>query len=80
MPDCAWLATAGEIVVFNIDGRDIPIVHRVIKVWKWGEGRNVYADSLPSARNEARVSLAALAPKVGPGYRHCWFLDFVCMC
>ncbi|KAF5793187.1 putative signal peptidase I [Helianthus annuus] len=23
---------AGEIVVFNIDGRDIPIVHRVIKV------------------------------------------------
>ena len=23
----------GEIVVFNIDGRDIPIVHRVIKVW-----------------------------------------------
>lgn len=23
---------AGEIVVFNIDGRDIPIVHRVIRV------------------------------------------------
>eukprot|EP00200_Dunaliella_tertiolecta_P001308 CAMPEP_0202362674 /NCGR_PEP_ID=MMETSP1126-20121109/14769_1 /ASSEMBLY_ACC=CAM_ASM_000457 /TAXON_ID=3047 /ORGANISM="Dunaliella tertiolecta, Strain CCMP1320" /LENGTH=168 /DNA_ID=CAMNT_0048956927 /DNA_START=125 /DNA_END=631 /DNA_ORIENTATION=- len=23
---------AGEIVVFNLDGRDIPIVHRVIKV------------------------------------------------
>ncbi|KAM0004954.1 putative signal peptidase I [Helianthus debilis subsp. tardiflorus] len=23
---------AGEIIVFNIDGRDIPIVHRVIKV------------------------------------------------
>ncbi|EFJ14343.1 hypothetical protein SELMODRAFT_268898 [Selaginella moellendorffii] len=23
---------AGEIVVFNVDGRDIPIVHRVIKV------------------------------------------------
>lgn len=23
---------AGEIVVFKIDGRDIPIVHRVIKV------------------------------------------------
>lgn len=22
----------GEIVVFNIDGRDIPIVHRIIKV------------------------------------------------
>lgn len=25
-------ARTGEIVVFNIDGRDIPIVHRVIKV------------------------------------------------
>ena len=24
--------TAGEIVVFKVDGRDIPIVHRVIKV------------------------------------------------
>lgn len=24
--------TAGEVVVFNINGRDIPIVHRVIKV------------------------------------------------
>jgi hypothetical protein len=23
---------AGEVVVFNINGRDIPIVHRVIKV------------------------------------------------
>lgn len=23
---------AGEIVVFNINGRDIPIVHRIIKV------------------------------------------------
>ena len=23
---------AGEVVVYNIDGRDIPIVHRVIKV------------------------------------------------
>ena len=23
---------AGEIVVFNVDGREIPIVHRVIKV------------------------------------------------
>lgn len=26
------LACAGEVVVFNINGRDIPIVHRVIKV------------------------------------------------
>ena len=24
--------TAGEIVVFKIDGRDIPIVHRILKV------------------------------------------------
>ena len=24
--------TAGEVVVFNVKGRDIPIVHRVIKV------------------------------------------------
>lgn len=30
----------GEIVVFNIDGRDIPIVHRVIKVWL---GQGVWA-------------------------------------
>jgi len=28
----------GEIVVFNLDGRDIPIVHRVIKVRARGEG------------------------------------------
>lgn len=26
------LYCAGEVVVFNINGRDIPIVHRVIKV------------------------------------------------
>ncbi len=24
--------SAGEVVVFNINGRDIPIVHRIIKV------------------------------------------------
>lgn len=24
---------AGDVTVFKIDGRDIPIVHRVIKVW-----------------------------------------------
>lgn len=28
---------AGEIVVFNIDGRDIPIVHRVIRVHEKAE-------------------------------------------
>ncbi len=29
---------AGEVVVFNIDGRDIPIVHRVVKVHDRSEG------------------------------------------
>ena len=28
----------GEVVVFNIDGRDIPIVHRVIKVHERSDG------------------------------------------
>lgn len=28
----------GEIVVFNLKGRDIPIVHRVIKVRPWLRG------------------------------------------
>ena len=28
----------GEIVVFNIEGRDIPIVHRVIKVHERHDG------------------------------------------
>lgn len=32
---------AGEIVVFNIDGREIPIVHRVIKVHVQHETGNV---------------------------------------
>nr|XP_016474113.1 PREDICTED: signal peptidase complex catalytic subunit SEC11C-like [Nicotiana tabacum] len=32
---------AGEIVVFNIDGREIPIVHRVIKVHEQQETGNV---------------------------------------
>ena len=31
----------GEIVVFNIDGRDIPIVHRVIKVHEWPDHSDV---------------------------------------
>lgn len=31
-------ARAGEIVVFNLDGRDIPIVHRVIKVHERATG------------------------------------------
>jgi hypothetical protein len=36
VPAC-W-SRAGEIVVFNIDGRDIPIVHRVIKVGNYQSG------------------------------------------
>lgn len=48
--------TAGEIVVFNVEGRNIPIVHRVIKVHndrKTGEvevltkGDSNYGDDLP---------------------------------
>lgn len=47
---------AGEIVVFNIDGREIPIVHRVIKVHEDREtgeveiltkGDNNFGDDLP---------------------------------
>eukprot|EP00878_Enallax_costatus_P003570 GHUV01003784.1.p1 GENE.GHUV01003784.1~~GHUV01003784.1.p1 ORF type:complete len:185 (+),score=27.08 GHUV01003784.1:275-829(+) len=34
-------ARTGEIVVFNIDGRDIPIVHRVIKVHERAEGNHL---------------------------------------
>uniref|UniRef100_A0A7N2L0J6 Signal peptidase complex catalytic subunit SEC11 n=1 Tax=Quercus lobata TaxID=97700 RepID=A0A7N2L0J6_QUELO len=33
---------AGEIVVFNVDGRDIPIVHRVIKVHERQDTGEVY--------------------------------------
>ncbi|OAY80080.1 Signal peptidase complex catalytic subunit SEC11C [Ananas comosus] len=33
---------AGEIVVYNVDGRDIPIVHRVIKVHERKDTRDVY--------------------------------------
>ncbi|XP_050245598.1 uncharacterized protein LOC126693603 isoform X6 [Quercus robur] len=34
---------AGEIVVFNVDGREIPIVHRVIKVHERQDSREVDA-------------------------------------
>ena len=34
---------AGEVVVFDINGRDIPIVHRVIKVHEQTEGRDIQA-------------------------------------
>ena len=41
---------AGEVVVFDINGRDIPIVHRVIKVHEENEGGPIQASSsrLPS--------------------------------
>lgn len=32
---------SGEIVVYNIDGRDIPIVHRVLKVHERAENGRV---------------------------------------
>lgn len=31
----------GEVVVFNLDGRDIPIVHRVIKVHERRNGTHI---------------------------------------
>lgn len=33
--------TPGEIIVFNVDGRDIPIVHRIVKVHKSAESGEV---------------------------------------
>ena len=37
---------AGEVVVFNINGRDIPIVHRIIKVHEKEPGTTVDDDVL----------------------------------
>lgn len=31
----------GEVVVFNLEGRDIPIVHRIIKVHEPKESENI---------------------------------------
>ena len=36
---------AGEVVVFDINGRDIPIVHRVIKVHEQTGGGDIQASS-----------------------------------
>ena len=44
----------GEIVVFNIDGRDIPIVHRVIKIHDRDSGGDV--DILTKVRFRDRRS------------------------
>lgn len=48
----------GEIVVYNVRGKDIPIVHRVVR--KFGTG---YVQGLgePSGRNE-RVSILTVVP------------------
>merc|ERR1712226_1486417 len=39
----------GEVVVFNVDGRDIPIVHRVIKVHE--RRKNGHVDILTKGDN-----------------------------
>ncbi len=44
-------ARTGEIVVFNLDGRDIPIVHRVIKVHERAGGEHL--DILTKVRRAA---------------------------
>ena len=36
---CVDLCRVGEIVVFKIDGRDIPIVHRVLKLHEKEDGK-----------------------------------------
>ena len=43
----------GEVVVFNIEGRDIPIVHRVVKVH----------ERRPSARDDDIDILTKVCPK-----------------
>lgn len=43
----------GEVVVFNLDGRDIPIVHRVIKVHERRNGTHI--DVLTKVRSDWRV-------------------------
>eukprot|EP00198_Chlamydomonas_reinhardtii_P008277 XP_001697614.1 signal peptidase, catalytic subunit [Chlamydomonas reinhardtii] len=42
----------GEVVVFNLDGRDIPIVHRVIKVHERRNGTHI--DVLTKVRSDWR--------------------------
>lgn len=38
----------GEIVVFRIEGREIPIVHRVLKIHEKYESMNVVLPVVPS--------------------------------
>ncbi|KAI8018984.1 Signal peptidase complex catalytic subunit SEC11C [Camellia lanceoleosa] len=48
---------AGEIVVFNVDGHEIPIVHRVIKIIVSGELKSVYVRNLPSTISVVDIEL-----------------------
>ncbi|KAG5554424.1 hypothetical protein RHGRI_012078 [Rhododendron griersonianum] len=51
---------AGEIVVFNVEGRDIPIVHRVIKVHKRKDNGEV--DVLTKGDNNLDNDISLYAP------------------
>ena len=53
----------GEVVVFNIEGRDIPIVHRVVKVHERRPGaRDNEVDILTKARPALWASSARVQP------------------
>lgn len=67
----------GEIVVFNIDGRDIPIVHRVIKVHEWPDHSDV--DILTKVR--AGMSGVGMQRRSRPAFELTWLTFSVrCMC
>jgi signal peptidase I len=57
--------TTGEVVVFNIDGRDIPIVHRVVKVHDRGAGPSP-ADDLERGRGGNEKAASPLPPRGAP--------------
>jgi hypothetical protein len=42
-----WPVRVGEIVVFKIDGRDIPIVHQVLKLHEKEDG-SIKVDTMAS--------------------------------
>lgn len=52
-------ARTGEIVVFNLDGRDVPIVHRVIKVHE--RTKDGHLDILTKVGRRARPGSGACA-------------------
>jgi hypothetical protein len=57
--------SAGEVVVFNINGRDIPIVHRIIKVHEKSPGSNKDEDVLilTKVRCFLAASLCGVVPR-----------------